>query len=333
MVSFAGPATVVSTVEVVRETWTPAIAAVGSVVPTQGVFVAAEVDGQVREIFFKSGQHVDAGDPIIQLDDEVDRAELESLLADRKLAALTLERSRRLASENLASRSNLDEAQAALESAEALVATKRARIRKKTIRAPFAGELGIRRVSPGRYLAAGEEIVTLVALAPIFVEYTLPERYLGELSAGQIVEVTVQAYPGRVFTGRLHVISPAVEEGTRSVRIRAVFANEEHLLRPGMFAEVRTLSRDRRDVLTVPQRAIAYAPYGSSVFLIEEGEGGLVATRRQVETGELSGGRVEIRRGLAAGDRVAGAGQNKLRTGQTVTIDNSVELESAPEGP
>ncbi len=323
---------VVSSADVTEETWTPAIQAVGSAVPTQGVVVSAEVAGQVREIFFDTGQHVAAGDPIVQLDDEVDKAELESLLADKTLAALTLERSRRLASENLASRSNLDEAQARLESAAALVETKRARIRKKTIRAPFAGELGIRRVSPGRYVAAGEEIVTLVALDPIFVEYTLPERYLGELTPGQTVEVSVQAYPDRVFSGRLHAISPGVDEGTRSVRVRALFENADGHLRPGMFAEVRTLKADRRRVLTLPEQAITYAPYGSSVFVIEDGGDGASVVRRQVTTGETRDGRVEIVKGLSAGERVVSAGQGKLRNGQPVSIDNSVRLDAPTAG-
>jgi len=323
---------VVTTVEATRETWIPALSAVGSAVPTSGIMVAAEVPGKVSDIFFITGDRVKQGARIVQLDDEVDRAELETLLADRKLAAITLERTRKLVTDKLASASELDEAEARLESLEAQVAAKRAIIRKKDVRAPFAGELGIRNVSRGRYVAAGEEIVSLVSLAPIFVEYSLPERFLGRLARDQAVEARVQAYPDRVFSGRIHAITPGIDEATRSVRVRAIFANEDRALRPGMFAEVSILEDQERRVLTLPQRAVTYDPYGSSVFLLEEGEGGLVATRRQVHTGEVRDGRVEIVRGLEPGDRVVGAGQNKLRTGQPVTVDNSVELEERRPG-
>jgi membrane fusion protein (multidrug efflux system) len=327
------PPAVVSTVEVTRETWTPAIPAVGSAVPTSGIMVAAEVPGKVSEIFFITGDRLEQGARIVQLDDEVDRAELETLLADRKLAAITLERTRKLVADKLASASELDEAEARLESLDAQVAAKRAVIRKKDVRAPFAGELGIRRVSPGRYVAAGEDIVSLVSLTPIFIEFTLPERYLGRLAKEQQVEAEVPAHPGRTFTGRIHAITPGIDEGTRSVRVRGIFDNDDRALRPGMFAEVRILEDRRREVLTLPYRAVTYDPYGSSVFLLEQRDGGLVATRRQVGTGEVRDGQVEIVSGLEAGDRVVGAGQNKLRTGQPVTVDNSVELEDRrPDG-
>ncbi len=328
-----GPPAVVTSTEVDRESWIPKIRAVGSAVPTSGIMVAAEVPGKVSEVFFITGERVEQGARIVQLDDEVDQAELQTLLADRKLAAITRERTRKLVADKLASASELDEAEARLESLEAQVAAKRAVIRKKDVRAPFAGELGIRRVSPGRYLAAGEEIASLVSLSPIFVEFTLPERHLGRLDRDQQVEAEVPAYPDRTFTGRIHAITPGIEEGTRSVRVRGIFANDDRALRPGMFAEVRILEERRREVLTLPYEAVTYDPYGSSVFLLEEGEGGLVATRRQVDTGEVRDGRVEIVSGLELGDRVAGAGQNKLRTGQPVTVDNSVELEERrPDG-
>ncbi len=327
------PAAVITTAEVTRESWMPAIAAVGSAVPTSGIMVAAEVPGKVSEIFFITGDRVEQGARIVQLDDEVDRAELETLLADRKLAAITLERTRRLVADKLASASELDEAEARLESLEAQVAAKRALIRKKNVQAPFTGELGIRRVSRGRYVAAGEEIVSLVSLAPIFIEFTLPERYLGRLGRDQRVEAEVPAYPERIFSGRIHAITPGIDEGTRSVRVRGIFANDDRALRPGMFAEVRILEDSRREVVTLPYQAVTYDPYGSSVFVVEEGEDGLVATRRQVGTGEVRDGRVEIVSGLEPGDRVVSAGQNKLRTGQPVTVDNSVELEARrPDG-
>ncbi len=326
------PPAVVSTVEVEPRTWTPAIRAVGSAVPTSGIMVAAEVPGRVREIFFKTGDHVEQGARILQLDDEVDQAELANLLAERRLAEVTLARIRKLIADNLASASQLDEAEARLESLQAQVEAKQAIIRKKDVRAPFTGELGIRRVSPGRYVAAGEEIVSLVSLTPIFIEYTLPERFLGRLAMEQTVEARVRAYPDRLFRGRIFAMTPDVDEATRSVRVRALFDNDDQALRPGMFAEVRVLEDTQRQVLTLPHRAVTYDPYGSSVFLVQDGDGGLVALRRQVQTGEVRDGRIEIVQGLAAGDRVVGAGQNKLRNGQPVSIDNSVDLESRSDG-
>lgn len=322
----------ISTVEVARESWIPSIRAVGTAVPTSGIMVAAEVPGKVSDIFFITGDHVEKDERLLQLDDEVDRAELAVLQADRRLAEVTLERTRRLVADRLASASELDEAEARLESLQAQVEAKQAVIRKKNIRAAFAGELGIRRVSPGRYVAAGEEIVSLVALSPIFIEFTLPERLLGRLEAAQSVQVTVPAWPEQIFTGRIHAVTPDIDEATRSVRVRSIHENADGRLRPGMFAEVRVLEDRERVVLTLPQQAVTYAPYGSSVFLVEEGDGTLVATRRQVQTGEVRDGRIEITGGLAQGDRVVAAGQNKLRTGQPITVDNSVELGSRPDG-
>ncbi|MEJ2604713.1 MAG: efflux RND transporter periplasmic adaptor subunit [Gammaproteobacteria bacterium] len=326
------PPAVVSTTSVESESWTPTIRAVGSAVPTSGIMVAAEVPGRVREIFFKTGDHVEKGERILQLDDEVDQAELANLLAERRLAEVTLGRIRKLIADNLASASQLDEAEARLESLQAQVAAKQAIIRKKDVRAPFTGELGIRRVSAGRYVAAGEEIVSLVSLTPIFVEYTMPERFLGRLALEQTVEARVRAYPDKVFRGRIFAITPDVDVATRSVRVRALFDNGDRALRPGMFAEVVVLEDVARQVLTLPDRAVTYDPYGSSVFLVRDGDGGPVAERRQVQTGEVRDGRIEIVSGLSAGDRVVGAGQNKLRNGQPVSIDNSVDLESRPDG-
>ncbi len=249
------PAAVVSTRTVTSEQWEPALRAVGSITATRGVIVAAEVPGVVQEIHFDSGNHVEAGDLLLNLDVDVDLAELEALQADRKLAEITRDRIRRVVNDNLASRSDFDEAQAELDRAEAQIAAKRAMIRKKAIRAPFEGELGIRQVNPGAFLAAGDPVVELVDLDPIYAEYSLPERFLAQIGEGQRVTLRVQAHPDTLFEGAIEAISPSVQTASRSVRIRALVDNPERLLRPGMFAEVETHLPAKNDVLTLPERA------------------------------------------------------------------------------
>ncbi len=321
------PPAVIAADSVQRETWQPNLSAVGSLVATQGVFIANEIAGLVKSIHFESGQQVAAGDLLVQLDDDVDRAELAGLVAAQRLAELTYERAARLVKEKSVSRSDYDQAKAALDGAAALVHSKQASIRKKAIRAPFAGELGIRSVDLGQYLAPGSQIVSLQSLDPIFVDFSLPERDLAQVALGQTVDVAVQAYPEQRFSGVISAVSPRIDAGTRSVKIRATLANTEQRLRPGMFAQVRTMLPARVDVLTLPERAITYNPYGNSVFVIEEKDDQLLVQRRQVETGELRAGRIEILQGLEEGDRVVSAGHNKLRNGQSVQIDNSVELD------
>ena len=320
------PATVASA-RVRQESWQPALSSVGSLVAVNDVSVTNEVHGKVARILFESGQRVNEGDALLQLDARVDRAELEGLQAELKLARVQFERAAKLVKDRTLSQSDYDEARARLESAEANVASKQAVIDKKTIRAPFSGSLGIRQVDLGEYLAAGASIAPLQSLDPIYVDYTLPERYLADLAVDQSIELTVQAYPDENYTGRIQALNPGIDPGTRSVHIRAVVDNPDTLLRPGMFAEVRTLLPRKNSLLTLPQQAITYAPYGNSVFVVVEQDGRKVVQRRQVETGNNRGGRIEILKGLEDGDEVVISGQNKLRNGQPVQIDNSIDLE------
>lgn len=324
------PPAVISSAAVQRESWQPVINAVGSLVASNEVMVANEVVGVVNTIAFESGQTVEAGDVLLTLNDDVDQADLESLSAAEKLAELNFKRLNKLIHEKTVSQSSLDEARAELDSTRALLNAKRANIRKKTIRAAFSGRLGIRQVNLGQYLAPGTEIVSLQALEPIFVDYNLPERYLQQLHLGQTVNVNVLAYPERRFQGEISAISPRIVTGSRSVQIRATLENSDHLLRPGMFAEVATELPSKQNVLNLPERVISYAPYGNTVFLLVEKEGSFIAERKPVTTGEVRNGRVEIVDGLAEGDLVAADGINKLRNGQSVTIDNRVNLDSKP---
>lgn len=328
LASMPPPPATVATAEVQTETWQPYLAAVGSLVASQGIQVTTEVAGKVSEIRFESGQQAAAGTLLLKLDDSVDRAELEGLVAERRLADLQFKRREELLESKTISRSDVDEARLRLENARAQVAAKQAIIGKKYITAPFAGWLGIRQVDLGEYLQPGAAIVPLETLDPIYVDYSLPERHLDQVSVAQAVEIQVQAFPGKTFTGRISAMDPGIDPGTRSLRIRATLENPQARLRPGMFAEVRTVLPERAAGLTLPQTAIIYNPYGDSVFVTEENGSGTSVHRRQVETGEVRNGRIEIVRGLDAGERVVIAGQVKLRNGQAVIIDNSIALEA-----
>jgi membrane fusion protein (multidrug efflux system) len=325
----APPPAVVSTRTVTRESWQPALKAVGSITPVSGVVISAEVSGVIRTIHFDSSDRVPNGKLLIELDTEVDRAELAALQADRRLAEITRDRFAKISTQNLGSRSDLDRAQALLDRVDAEIVAKEAMIRKKAVRAPFAGELGIRRINPGQYLKEGDTITELVALDPVYAEYTLPERFLAELVAGQSVIVQVQSYPDSVFEGKIHAISPNVEATSRSVVVRALIANPDRQLRPGMFAEVETLQSVREGVLTLPERAVTYNSYGESVFVVEQADGNRTVRLVQIETGNVRNGRIEIKHGLEAGTEVVSDGHNKLRNGQSINIDNSVDPDAA----
>lgn len=333
LASMPPPPATVASADVREETWQPYLFAVGSLVATHGILVTNEVAGKVSEIRFESGQRVNAGDVLLQLEDSVDQADLAGLLAERRLAELQYRRRANLLKDQSVSRSEYDEAKARLENAEAQLASKRAVIQKKRIKAPFAGWLGIRRVDLGEYLAPGADIVPLESFAQIFVDYSLAERHFAQLAPGQKVEIEVQAYPEQIFEGRISALNPGIDPGTRSVRVRATLDNPDGRLRPGMFAQVRTALPARQQVVTLPQTAITYNPYGDAVFVIQQQDGGLAVQRRQVRTGEVRGGRVEVVAGLQPGERVVRAGQVKLRNGQSVQIDNSVALESGVSGP
>lgn len=325
--SMGPPPAVIATATVQHQQWQPHLSAVGSLVASQGVFVSNQIAGQVTGISFDSGETVTAGQTLVQLDDEVDRAELKARLAALKLAQLEFERTAKLMKNRSASQADYDKARATLDGAKALIASAQASIHKKAIQAPFDGVLGIRQVDLGQYLPAGAPIVSLQALNPLFADYNLPERYLGQVAVGHEVRVKVQAYADKTFSGRISVVSPRVEAGTRSLRLRATLDNPDTLLRPGMFAQIDTLAPAQREVLTLPQRAITYNPYGDAVFLVIEKDGKRIVQNQTVQTGEVRQGQIEILEGLKEGDVVVSAGLNKLRNGQPVQIDNSVKLD------
>lgn len=316
------PPAQVAAATVRQEQWSSALAATGSLTAVASVEVSSEVAGMVKSLRFDSGQTVKQGQLLLELDSSTDHADLQGLLAEQKLAQLRVERAARMIEKKFIAQADLDQQQAQLDEANAAVNSKRTLIDKKQIKAPFSGELGIRRVDVGKFLDKGAAIVSLQQLDPIYLDFTLPERHIARLELNQPVDITVQAYPERVFSGRIQAIDPVISSDARAVRVRAKLDNHDKKLRPGMFAQVRIDSAQPRTILSLPDTAISYNPYGNSVFLIVAGQAGTTVQSRQIATGQTRDGRVEVLSGLNAGDRVVSAGQVKLRNGMAVTVDS-----------
>ncbi len=322
-----GPSAVtVSTTVAITESWAHKINTVGSLRAIQGVEVSAEVSGVVADISFVSGSRVKAGAPLLQLDATAEKAELRSLEAQLELASQDYERAKGLAVKTVLSQAQLDRTKSILDSLKARAEEQQAFIARKSIRAPFGGELGIREINLGEYLSPGTPIVTLQQLNPIFTDFSVPERYLNNLAVDQIIEVELAAFPSEVFEGKVSAISPKVESRTRNVELQAILENSDRRLRPGMFARVAVLLGGTSEVITLPRTAVDFLPYGNSVFIVTEEGNGLTVQRRQVTTGRVIGPRVEITKGIKAGEQVVSAGQLKLRNGQLIKVDNSVVL-------
>jgi membrane fusion protein (multidrug efflux system) len=328
----APPPPVVAVTEVRQEVWQPSLSAVGSLSVDAGIDISNEVPGMVKAFHFKSGQRVKAGQLLVELDTSTDEAELDRLEAAQRLAKVKFDRSKQLIGKKMTSQSDYDENKALLQGADASVTLQKALLEKKKIRAPFDGRLGIRQVSLGEYLPVGTAIVSLNALELIHADFTLPERSLSKLAEDQKIRVGVQAYPDELFEGTVTAITPSVDISTRSIRVRADLENPDEKLQPGMFAYIEVLMPEEQLVLTLPDTAITYNPYGEYVFVVESSDEGEKLTHRQIETGATRDGRVEIISGLEAGERVISAGQVKLRNGMVVKIDSKAapaERESA----
>ncbi|MFN3409911.1 MAG: efflux RND transporter periplasmic adaptor subunit [Limisphaerales bacterium] len=309
------------------ESWPRTLTAIASVTPVQGVQVPAELGGTVTEIAFESGATVAAGDLLVRLDTSLEEAQLRALEAQADLARINAERLRRLRAENTVAQSELDAAEAALKQALANADAVRATIEKKTIRAPFAGQTGIRLVNLGQYVEAGKPVVSLQALDRVFADFSLPQQELPRLTTGLPLRLTTDAYPGREFTGTLTAINPDLSASTRSVRLQGTFDNPGRLLRPGMFGRVEVLLPDAQTVLAIPATAVFSAPYGDSVFVIEPSTnqaGGLVVRQQFIRIGRMKGDFVSVEAGLKAGDKVVSAGLFKLRNGMSVVENNEV---------
>lgn len=329
------PAETVTATEVRADTWQPAVRAVGSLAAVQGVDITAEITGKVVEIAVEDGARVEAGEVLVELDAAGLRAELRGARAEARLAEIELERQQRLRRQNANSEADVDRAESQLEQARARVDGVRSQLDEKTIEAPFAGRVGILEVDIGQFVSAGEAIVTLQTLDPINVDFTVPQQELARVETGQPVVARADAFAGHAFEGRVMAISPKVNRQTRNVDVRGRLSNPEGRLRPGMFVDVAVQLPAEEDVITLPQTAVTYNPYGDSVFVINESETGdgeteLTVERKFIRTGSTRGDQVQILEGLSVGERVVTSGQLKLRNGSRVTIDNSVEPTNDP---
>jgi membrane fusion protein (multidrug efflux system) len=324
------PATTVTSAPVKEEDWPPVLSAVGSVSAVQGAVVATELGGIVAEVKFQNGGEAKKGDVLIRLNPSSEEAQLHSAEADLELARSNLERSRDLASRKVISKSELDAAESAFGQKQGMVDNMRSMIGKKEVRAPFDGQLGIRQVNVGQMINAGQQVVALTALDPLYVDFALPQQELSKLSTGLEVRVKSDAMPGRDFKGKLTAVNSMVDMVTRNVGVQATLDNHDHALRPGMFAKVEVELPEKHKTMVVPGSAISYAPFGDSVFVIEkkkdEKTGKESQTIRQqfVRVGEARGDFVAITDGLKGGETIVSTGVFKLRNGMPVAINNDL---------
>lgn len=347
------------------EDWVEQLPAIGTLIASQGVEVAPQVPGIVTGLDFESGQDVPEGKLLVQIDIQVELADLASAKATLLEADLAYKRQTDLLRKSVASEANVDTARAKRDTAEASVNRIKALIDQKSIRAPFAGRLGIRQVEMGQYVSPGLELVTLQQLDPIWVDFPMPERDVGKLATGQEIELTVDAFPDQTFKGQITSLDARVSQETRTLLVRATLPNPQRKLLPGMFANVSVLAGNPQTVVSVPRTAVTYSLYGDAVYVVkpkeaepepepksqpepataanekqDEGvtatgttnapdkaaEETLVVERRFVRTGQVRGDRVAITEGLKAGEQVVTTGQIKLTNGAAVKIDNSQEL-------
>jgi multidrug efflux system membrane fusion protein len=331
------PPTLVAIAEAKSEVIPNLLSAVGDLAAVHQVNVTPDVSGRITDIMFTAGSTVKAGSPLVQLFDAPDQGDLENYKAQATVAQLSLDRAKQLAARQFGPQVTVEQSQAAYDQANAGIAKTQAIISQKLVRAPFDGELGVRHVEVGQYLTAGTQIVTLTDLSTLYANFTVTEKGSGQLKVGQTVRVLVDAYPGRIFEGRINAIEPQIATDTRNIRVQATLDNPDHILKPGMFATTTVVLPDKPAVVTVPETAVDYTLYGDSVFLLTEkktddGKTSLSAVRTFVRTGNRLNGRTEILSGLKPGDRVVAVGQLKLQSGAAVAIstDPAPQIPASP---
>jgi membrane fusion protein (multidrug efflux system) len=323
------PPTTVSSAPVKEEDWAPILSAVGSVSAVQGATVSTELGGIVAEVKFPNGSVAKQGDVLVKLDASAEEGQLHTAEADLELARSDLQRSRDLATRKVISKAELDAAESKFKQKQGSVDQMRSMITKKEVRAPFDGQLGIRQVNVGQMINAGQQVVSLQALDPVFVDFALPQQHLANLSQGLDVHVQTDAVPGREFSGKLTALS-SVDPVTRNVGLQATLENPDHALRPGMFVKVDVILPEKNKTIVIPGSAVSYAPYGDSVFVIEKkedpksGQESQIIRQQFVRVGEGRGDFVSITNGLKAGETVVSTGVFKLRNGMAVTVNNDL---------
>jgi membrane fusion protein, multidrug efflux system len=333
--NFQMPPTAVTTVIAKKETWPATLSVIGTAEAIQGVTVSADLPGTIDKIHFESGQWVHEGDILVELDTRQERAQLASNEAQRDLAAINYGRSQELVKEGVIARQDYDNAAAQQKATEAQVGDIRAAIARKTIRAPFSGLLGIRQVSLGQYLAAGQAIVALQSLDPIYVNFGVPQQDTPRVLPGHMLRITDTDLPGMQFAGKITALDSVINEQTRNIQVQATLANKGNKLRPGMFVQVELPLGQPRDVISLPASAINYAPYGDSVFVVADmtdpkGHQYHGARQQVVKIDGSRGDQVAVVSGLNPGDEVVSSGVFRLRNGASVQVNNTVKPENSP---
>ena len=325
----------VSTMAARYDNWLPEVRVVGSLKPVRGADLSVEVPGIVDEVNFDSGGDVQQGARVLHLRDADIVAKLHTLQTAVDLAQANYNRDKELLPDQLVSRAQFDTDQANLDSAKAQVAEQAAILDKYTLKAPFAGHLGVRTINAGQYLAPGTSVVTLQALDPIFFDFFVPQQQLSAIKVGQNISVSVDAYPGATFTGKVTTIDPKVDNATRNIAVRATLPNPQRKLLPGMYATAQISTGTPQRFITVPQTSIIFNPYGNMVFLVQESTGKdgkklLTAKQTVVTTGQTRGDQIAVTGGLKEGDVIVTAGQLKLLNGSTITVDNAIQPADDP---
>jgi membrane fusion protein (multidrug efflux system) len=332
--SFQPPPTAVTTVVAHKETWPSNLAVIGTAMAIQGVTVSADLPGTVDKIYFDSGKWVKEGDVLVELDTRQERAQLAAMEANRDLAKINYDRMRQLVEQGVLARSEYDNATAQQKATEAQVGEIRATIARKTIRAPFSGLLGIRQITLGQYLAAGQALVPLQSLSPIYVNFGIPQQQTAQVKVGRKLRVTSDDLPGVAFSGPVTAIDSVVDESTRNVQVQATLNNPGGKLRPGMFVQVQVGLGENREIVPLPASAINYAPYGDSVYIVadlKDPRGNSYRGVRQqfVKVEGSQGDQVAVVSGLQPGDEVVTSGVFKLRNGAAVQVNNKVQPENS----
>ncbi len=326
----------VSTMKAVLDSWQPDMKVVGTLKAVRGADLAAEASGTVENIFVESGQDVTEGTVILQMRSAEDIAQLQALQAQAKLAELTVERNEKQIKAQAISQAAYDADKANFESLKAQVAQQEAAIQKKTVLAPFAGRLGIRKVEIGQYVSAGTPVVTLQQMDALHLDFFVPQQNLPRVQVGQKVMLRTDTYAERTFEGEIVAVNPKVDEATRNVEVRALFPNPEKLLRPGMFAAATITTGDPTNYITLPQTAVTFNPYGNTVFMVktegtdDKGQPKLIAKTSFVKTGPTRCDQIAVLEGVSEGDEVVTAGQMKLRNGTAVIVNNVVQPTNDP---
>jgi membrane fusion protein, multidrug efflux system len=332
----SNPPQTVSTVVAQESTWQPTVEALGSFSASKQASLSAEVSGLVTSIQFDSGQKVRAGQTLVELNPAPLKAQLAQLEAQAALAELNLKRDEAQLKVQAISQAAVDNDRATLKGAQAQVAAQKALIAQKTISAPFSGQLGIRQVNLGQYLAPGTAVVTLQKLDPMDIDFTVPQSQIDLVRVGMQAQVETSAVPGQTFAGRVTAIEPQLDTATRNLKVRARLANPGNILLPGVFATVRLTQGQPARYVTLPNAAVTYNPYGATVFIVtDEGKGAdgkpkLTVKQRFITTGATRGDQVAIVKGVQAGETVVTAGQLKLRNGAPVIVNNSVQPSDNP---